>query len=429
MNVFKLAWRNVWRNHRRSGITIAAMTLALVVELLYSGMVSGLVYGMEDDATAFELGDVQVFAEGYLTKPSLYDKVPDHDAVIERLQADGYRATARLFSGGLAASGELSAGVSFVGIDPVSDAATLDLAQAMAEGQWLDDSDPKGVVVGRGLSRTLALELGDEVVVLSQGSDGSMANDLFEVRGILMSVAAGMDRSAILMTEGTFREMMVFPHGAHKIFVRRPAEVTLDEAAAHVRRVVGLPEPVEVAPGSAAQAADAPVDQAGPAIDVMTWKEVSPFLAQYIDSVAGVIVVLYVIIYLAVGILILNAMLMAVFERIREFGVLKAIGFGPLQVMSIMMLEGMFQAVVATICGLILAAPGMWYLQVHGINMAALGGMEMAGMTMPPMWQARFEVATAQVPVIMLFVIVFLAVLYPAVKAARVSPVDAMHHQ
>jgi ABC-type lipoprotein release transport system permease subunit len=384
------------------------MTLALFVELLYAGLVQGLVIGMTEDATAYELGDVQVFSENYLTKPSLYDVVPDHEHIIEQLEAEGYHATERLFGGGLAASGELSAGALFVGIDPMQDARTMDLHLAMAEGVWLDPTDPHGVVVGRGLARTLALELGDEVVVLSQATDGSIANELFQVRGILMSVAAGMDRSAILMPETTFRELMALPDGAHKIFVRKPVDTDLGDAKASVLAVVGEAD-------------------GGPR--VKTWKEVSPILAQYIESVSSVIVVLYFIVYVAVGILILNAMLMALFERIREFGVLKAIGYGPGQVFSMMLIEGLVQASIATVLGSLLAVPVAWYMTVHGINVGILGGVQMAGMTMPPVWKAHYTLGAVQVPVLMLFFIVVVAVLYPALKAARLSPLDAMHHQ
>ncbi|TNE88093.1 MAG: ABC transporter permease [Deltaproteobacteria bacterium] len=407
MIILKMAWRNVWRNSRRSSITIAAMTLALFVELLYAGMVAGLVYGMEEDATAYELGDVQVFSEGYLTKPSLYDAVEDDEAIVSRLREAGFRATGRLYSGGLGAAGELSSGVALVGIDPEGDAATMELHAAIGEGEWLDAADPKGIVIGRGLARTLALGLGDELIVLGQASDGSVANEVYKVRGILMSVAAGLDRGGVLLTEGEFRELMVFPTGSHKIFVRKPVEQPLDLARDEIAALVGARD----------------------GVSVKTWKEVSPFLAQYIDSVAGVIVVVYLIVYLAVGILILNAMLMAVFERIREFGVLKAIGYGPGQVLGMMVAEGMLQAVVATALGVTLALPVGWYLQEVGVNVGTLGGMQMAGMTMPPVWNAYYTLETTRVPVIMLFVIVLGAVIYPAVKAAWISPVEAMHHR
>jgi len=423
LNVLKMAWRNVWRNSRRSSITITAMTLALVVELLYAGLVTGLVHGMEDDVTGMALGDIQIFVKGYLTKPSLYDAIDDPEAILEKLDKAGYPATARLYSGGLAASGESSAAVAFVGLDPQRDAKALSLAGAIARGQWLDSADPTGVVVGQGLARILGLELGSEVVVLSQAADGGMANALFSVRGILMSIAAGMDRGTVLMTEQAFRSLMVFPEGAHRIIVRRPVDVPLAEAKTVVQGIVGVP-------AALGDGAKAPREgEAGGINQVMTWKELSPFLAQWMASVSGVVVIIYLIVYIAVAILILNAMLMAVFERIREFGVLKAIGYGPLQVVSMMVLEGLFQAVVALVLGLIIATPFMWYLQTYGINLGVLGGVQMAGMTMPPIWYAQFALETALIPIVMLFVIVVGAVLYPAFKAGWISPVEAMHHQ
>lgn len=407
VNVFTMAWRNVWRNHRRSTITIAAMTLALVVELLYAGMVTGMMGGMEDDVTEYELGDVQVFAQGYLTRPSLYDVVDEPDALIAALQDGGYQATSRLYGGGLAGAGEASSGVALVGLDPVRDAEALSLSQALARGTWLDGSDPTGVVVGGGLARTLGLELGSELVVLSQATDGSMASELFTVRGVLLSVAASMDRSTVLVPESTFRELMVLPEGAHRIIVRRPADVPLADAKAFVAGVV----------------------EGRDGIEVKTWRELSPFLAQWLDSVSSVVVVFYLIIYVTVGILILNAMLMAVFERIREFGVLKAIGVSPLQVLAMMLCEGLIQASIATGIGVLLALPAMVYLQTTGVDVGALGGVQMIGMTMPAVWMGEFSVATSAVPVVMLYVISLAAVLYPAIKAARVSPVEAMHHQ
>ncbi|MBW2256789.1 MAG: ABC transporter permease [Deltaproteobacteria bacterium] len=436
MSIFKMAWRNVWRNYRRSVITIAAMTIALVIELLYSGLVTGLIVGMEQDAIEIDTGDIQISTPTYLKKPSLYEVIEDHESIITQVETEGFRATERLFSGGLAASGESSAGVAFIGVDPVKDAEVLKLYAYVGEGAWLDDSVPLGVVIGRGLARTLDLELGSEVVVLSQAADGSVANELFTVRGILMTVAASMDRSTILMTESTFRELMVLPEGAHKIILRRPEASELTVAGDTVRSMVGLPpaaeqNAVELEAKIHAQAnPDAPpLEVPTYTVAVKTWKELNPFLAQYIEGVQGMITILYLIVYLAVAILILNAMLMAVFERIREFGVLKAIGYGPLKVASLMMLEGMFQAVVACVIGAIIAAPCMWYLSTYGINVGAIGGMEMSGLVMPVTWKSIYAVETSGTPVFLLFFIVFFAVLYPAIKAAWISPVEAMHHQ
>jgi putative ABC transport system permease protein len=217
-------------------------------------------------------------------------------------------------------------------------------------------------------------------------------------------VAAGLDRGGVVMVEARFRELFVFPTGAHRIFVRRPAGEGLVEATDRVRAL-------------------APAE-----LDVKTWKQIQPMLAQYIDSVAGVVVIIYLIVYLAVGILILNAMLMAVFERIREFGVLKAIGYGPGQVFSMMVAEALVQASVATVLGGLIALPGMVWLQRVGIDVGTLGGLQMAGMTMPAIWKGSYTLATVRVPVVMLFVIAVAAVLWPAAKAAWIQPVEAMRH-
>ncbi|HMV65637.1 MAG TPA: ABC transporter permease [Myxococcota bacterium] len=402
MRLLVMAWRNVWRNSRRSTITIAAMALAVWAELIYSGLVTGMVADMAGDVTDYDLGDLQVFSKGWQDRPSLHETV-DAEAILPALDAAGYAATARLQAGGLAAAGELSAGVAFIGLDPARDAKVLRIGEAVGEGAWLDPSDPRGVVIGRGLARTLALQPGGELVVLSQAADGSMANDLFHVRGVLMSVASGTDRGTILMTDGMFRELMVFPRGAHRIVLRaRPGE-GLDAAAAAVK---GL------APGA----------------EVKTWKAINPLIAQMLDAVQVQVAVIYFILYIAVAILVLNAMLMAIFERIREFGVLKAIGYGPGQVFTLMMAEGLLQAVVAVAVGAAFAAPVMAWLAVYGVDVGALGGVSMVGMTMPAVWHGVYTWETVRVPVFMLFGIVSLAVLYPALKAAWIRPVEAMHH-
>jgi len=404
MNLIKMAWRNVWRNYRRSMVTIAAMTLALWVELLYSGLVTGMFVDMEDDVTEMETGDIQLFVEDYLERPSLYSVVAHQDDILKRLKDAGYDATARLMSGGLGASGDLSSGVNIIGVDPARDGTVLRIDTALAEGAWLDDADPSGVVVGRGLARTLALKPGSELVVLSQRTDGGPANQKYIVRGVLMSVGASVDRVGVLMPTGAFRDLTSLEDGAHKIIVKRPDTQELNAAADAVRKLV-------------------------PEAKVMTWAELNPILAQMLQGVQVMMGFMYFIIYVAVAILILNAMLMAVFERIREFGVLKAIGYSPLQVLTMMLLEGMLQACIATLAGVTLALGPMWYLQTYGLDVGVLGGVSMVGMTMPAIWRGSFTLASGLVPVLMLFVIVFFAVLYPALKAAWIRPVEAMHHQ
>jgi putative ABC transport system permease protein len=316
----------------------------------------------------------------------------------------GYPASARLLGGGLAAAGGFSAGVALRGVDVAQDAKVTLIGTKVADGTWLDPTDVHGVVVGRRLAKTLAVKPGDEVVILSQAADGSLANDLYTVRGVLMGVADATDRSAIFMNAEAFRELMVFPEGAHQMIVRRPDNVELEAAAATVKGCVGE-------------------------LNVKTWKELMPVVASMLESTQGLILIVFFIIYVAVGILILNAMLMAVFERIREFGVLKALGMGPLRVVNLILVEGAIQTGIAVVAGVTLAIPGMWYLGNVGINVGKLGGMSAMGLAMHPVWYGIYNSGTLSGPLVMLVLIVFLAVLYPACKAAWIRPVEAMRHQ
>src|SRR5262249_50434442 len=154
-------------------------------------------------------------------------------------------------------------------------------------------------------------QVGGELVVLTQGADGSLANDLFTVRGILGPIGDATDRAAVLIPLPTARDLLAVPEGVQQLIVRVPTtshSTPTKEALAHDEAAVG-----KLLPGAIVQ----------------SWREILPFVATMLDSSAALIYLVFFVIYVAVGILVLNAMLMAVFERIREFGVMKALGTGP----------------------------------------------------------------------------------------------------
>ena len=403
MNVFKMAWRNIWRNRRRTLVTLAAMTLALVVMILYSGLLEGFIRDLEGNLLDLELGDLQVFASDYRQRPSIYNRIESSEAILDRLDRAGLPASARLLGGGLAAGSETSAGISIRGLDPVRDAGVSGIYRHLSQGRWLDQNFPQEVVLGGRLAKTLAVKPGDEVVVLSQAADGGMANDLFVVRGVLQGIADATDRTGIFMTSQAFRDFFSLPDGVHQIMVRRPDSMELAELAATVRQIA-------------------------PDLDVKTWRELMPTIASMLDSSRGVIYVMFLVVYVAIAILILNAMLMSVFERIREFGVLKALGYGPKRVLLLIFVESAILTGMAVLVGLALSWPGLWYLTEVGIDTGVLGGMNMMGMAFNPVWRAVVSVKIFVGPVVTLVAIVLAAVIYPAVKAARVSPVEAMRH-
>lgn len=404
MNPFTIAWRNVWRNRRRSLVTISAMSFALVMMILYSGLVEGYLRGMERKMLDLEIGDIQIHAGDYRKKPSLYTRIEDDERILNELHAAGLPASGRLLGAGLAAVGDASAGIAFRGVDPRRDSEVSAVSQHVTSGEWLDPDEPHGVVIGKRLAKMLDVELGGEMVVLSQAADGSMANDLYQVRGILKSIAAGVDQAGVYMTDAAFRELFVMPEGVHQIIVRRPASIPLETARARVDDIVGD-------------------------LDVKTWRELVPTMASMLDSMEGSMMAMFVIVNLAIGIVILNAMLMAVFERIREFGVLKAIGVGPGSVFGLILLESSIQTAIATVVGTAAAVPGFWYLTTHGIDLSSMGDATIAGLAWDPIWKAVVSVKAFVNPILTMMVIVGIAVMYPALRAAFIRPVQAMRHR
>ena len=404
MKAFTMAWRNVWRNSRRTAAAVAATSLGLFAMIFYSGLVNGYLAGMERNILNLEMGDVQVFHPEYRETRSLHDRIEDPDQVIAALDAESLPAAPRLLGSGLAAVGDSSAGVSLIGVDVTRDAKVSEINQHLDKGTWLDPADPHGVVIGRKLAQVLGAELGAELVVLSQGADGSTANDLYSVRGILLGVGDGVDRSGVFMVDAAFRELMVVPTGAHQIIVRR-GDMTLDSAAAAVR----------------AAATD---------LEAMTWRELNPTLASMLDSASAAMGMMFAIVYMAIGIVILNSMLMAVFERIREFGLLKAIGVGPGGVLTLIMLETLIQTGMAIIIGLVVSIPVTYYMVTVGFDLTHLvGDLSVMGVTMDPIWKSEVDISTFTTPVVVLVVIIMLAVIYPALRAAFVRPIEAMRSQ
>lgn len=405
MKSLTMAWRNVWRNSRRTLAAVAATSLGLWAMIVYSGLIVGYLDRMERQILDVEMGDIQIHHAEYRNGPSLYHRIERPEALLAELDQAGLPAAPRLLGSGLVAAGDNSAGVSLFGVDVERDAKVSQIHTYVDEGQWLDPSSPSEVVVGRRLARMLGLGLGDELVVLSQAADGSMANDLYAVRGVLRGVSDAVDRGGIYMVADAFRELMVVPEGAHQIIVRRVPGMELDVAADSVRALA-------------------------PELDTKTWRELRPTMASMLDSATGAMVMMMFIVYAAIAIVILNAMLMAVFERVREFGVLKALGVSPGGVLRLIYIETVIQTGLAIIIGVALAIPANFYLSTTGLDLSgSMGDLSIMGSTMDPIWRSQVTLQTYANPIFALLVIVAIAVTYPALKAAWIEPIQAMRHQ
>jgi len=405
MKILSIASRNVFRNWRRTLVTTLAMGFSGFIMTLFAALMAGMLQTSERNAVAMNLGDIQIHAEGYRDDPDLYNRIDNTAGLVNKLQQAGFHATQRIYGFGLAAAGSTSAGVQMRGINLKNEATVTQVHKHVMQGQWLADSDPMGVVIGRKLARTLGVRPGDEVIIIGQATDGSMANDLYMVRGILKSIGEEVDRAGFFMVERSFRELMVLPEGAHEIAVMRSDRSSdLESAAAQVAALAR-------------------------GYETLNWRQLQPVIARILDLADAQTIIMILITYVAVAMVILNAMLMSVFERVREFGIMKAIGVTPWQLMALVYAETMVQVVIASIISLVSGWSAAHYFQKNGIDLSAIASStSFGGVAIDPIWNAHVTTEALALPIVFLFIIAAAAVIYPAIKAAVIHPVKAIHY-
>jgi ABC-type lipoprotein release transport system permease subunit len=398
------ARRNLTRNRRRTAITVAAVALSTAMVTLAGAMIDGMLVGAVRNATNLTVGELQIHAPDYVERRSFYDHLTDHDEILAAAHERGIPAVRRSFGYGLLANETKSAGALLWGIEPAAEAAAFDLALHIDadRGAFLDLRPRRGLVLGRKLARSLGVGVGEELVVVVQAADGSLGNELFSVTGILKAVGDAVDRSAALMHRTDFEELFVSNGRVHEIALNTRGQRDLDEL-------------VEFATAAAADA------------DVRSWRTLMPALSDMLAMADGAMWILGAVFFTAAGLGVMNTMLMATYERIREFGVLKALGASPIRIVLDVVTEALLLAFAGTLVGAAVGLAASQLLARHGINTARYAGeTSFAGVAFDPIWRAAPNYGDAAQAIVLMCVIAVATSLYPALLAARLKPVDAM---
>lgn len=404
----KMAWRNIWRNPRRTILTISAIAFASVLLVFMLSFQFGSYSAMINSSVKIHAGHLQVQAKGYQDKKSIRLVVPNPLAVgsvldeVAGVTAYTYRANA--FS--LVSSKERTYGIIVIGIDPIREANVSTLKKIIRKGSYLAEGDTDQALVGELLARNLQVGLGDELTVLGQGRDGSIAATVVKVKGIYSSGMDEFDRSSIYMPLKNFQDVYAMRGAVHEV-------VAIGSSLRVVSKIK-----------KAVQTGIEKLDQKHPFV-VLDWKEIMPGLLQAIemDLVSGIIFWLILIVVVAFS--ILNTFLMAIFERTREFGVLLAIGTAPGRLTKLLLIESTAMTVIGIVTGIIIGSLITWYFQVHGIDLGGssdlLSQYGISGRIYP-----QLSLLTAFGGPGAVLLITFLTALYPGLKVRRLRPVEAM---
>jgi len=276
----------------------------------------------------------------------------------------------------------------------------------MVGGRYLTGQMPKGVVMGDKLASAIGAKVGSKIVLLTSAVDGSMGNDLYTVAGVFHTGLAAMDQSLVVMPLASLQKLLRLPPGRiHEIAIKLRNVTMATTTAATLDVLLSKSLPVQVMP----------------------WQELAPELADYVQFNRRVTFILFFIFFLLAAMGIVNTMLMAIIERTRELGMLMAVGMRPAQVVGLILAEAASLAGASLVLGGALGSPLLWYLQEHGLNLGSNGGaVSLAGVVVGPLWYGRQDFTAYAQAALGLAVTTLASALYPALRAARFRPAEAL---
>ena len=401
--LFKMAFRNLGRNRRRSLLSSLAVAIGLGLLILMASVVTGEMRGALENTIQLQSGHLQIRAASYNEdKLSLDWKylIADPQQLVDRLKTlpQVTVATPRLFASGIVTLGEQSRGLEVIGIDPTS-SANDPFRRGLVAGQFLAADDREGVLIGKPLADKLKMSLGDQINLLVNRSDGSVDQQLFTIRGVYSTNTAAFDENTLFM-----------PISKAQVFTG---------AQDHASTILVFLQDRDQAE-AVAQALTAPDYQ------VLTWRKMNELIVQYEDFANAYMVILYLIVLGITATVVTNTLVMAVFERTREIGVLAAIGMKGLRIMLQFLAEAALLATGGVVGGLILGILAFAYFNRFGFY---IGDFGISGVLMGDTIYAYLTVQNLVSLTIVTYVITLVASLYPAVMAARLEPMEALHAQ
>lgn len=403
----RIAWRNLWRNSRRSILTMTAIAFACTLLIFMLSWQFGSYETMINASVKIQTGHLQVQAPKYNEDRDMRRVVEKPEAVGERVSAlPGVAALAFRANGFvLASSRDRTYGALIVGIEPEREAALSTLKGIIRQGSYLDGEDGGQALLGELLAENLKVGLGDELTVIGQGRDGSVAATVLVVKGLYRSGQDEFDRSAIHIPLSTFQDVFSMRGSVHEVLILADALSRVPEVKKKTREALRETGRDDLA--------------------VLDWRELLPGLVQAIqmDLVSGF--VFYVILVVVVAFSILNTFLMAILERTREFGVLLAIGMTPKRLVRLVLAESAVLTFFGIAAGVLFGALLTGYFQEHGILIP--GSTEiLRQFGLPERIYPQLSGLSVTLGPVLVFVITFLTALYPAGRVKRLRAVNAM---
>jgi ABC-type lipoprotein release transport system permease subunit len=400
----RLAWRNIWRQKRRTFITAGAIAAALLLSLFMRSMQEGSYSQNLDNATRFYSGYLQLQEPGYSENQSIDKLLPGDDAFVKGIHGIEGVTTAvpRLESFALGAAGERSKGVMVMGVTPGAEDDYSGLAERVKKGRYFASEDEKAVLVGGKLATYFNLAVGDEFVLYGQGYHGTTAAGLYEVVGIIHFPSQQIDARIVYLPLKTAQELY---HTGNQV----------SAWVLHGKDVKGIPMLEKSAR-----------EKMGAGVMVRNWADISPELAQQIalDRASGIFMIL--VLYGVVGFSLFATIAMMTLERQREFAVMLATGMARAKLQMLIILESFFIALTGVLMGFALAFPLLLWFYHHPIQLTGNLAVTMEEMGFEAIMPFSLAPALFAGQMVIVLALLIICSLYPLARIFKLEVADAL---
>lgn len=403
--ILKVSWRNVWRNRRRTLISMSAVGVGLVLVILYAGLMEGLLSDATEQMDNVGMGHVEITAPGWRAHRNAAESLAHPEKVLAGLDLPaGSESGWRVLARGLASSARGSEGVEVQGVDWGREARLSAHVREVRQGERPAPGDERGILIGDKLAQRLRVRVGSKLRLMVQRADGEIGAELYRVRGIFHSLSPAISQRRVLVGEASARSLLGVGDVAHQVVIQLARAADADGVAANLRA------------------------RLGPGYDVRSYGELLPMLRNIERLGDAVVWLAALFIYGLVGLGILNTMLMSVLERTREFGVLRAIGTRPGRVVAQVLGESFWIATISGAAGLAVGLALTRYGSQHPLMIIGGGeALEYAGTVLRSGVTTKFSPGDALHAAALVYVMALVAALYPAWKVARLPPARALH--
>ena len=401
--VFTLAWRNLWRNHRRTTIMLAAITVGVWAMIFMTALMRGMVDDMLLNSIRSLPGEVQIHHPEYRDDPSINNSLPAPAGdLLETLEMPEVTAwTSRVRVPAVIQSERDSRGIVLLGVEPASEMQVSFDSDSIIEGRFLEDSDDRGLVIGAKMADHLETELGKRVVVMSQDPDNNIADRGFRVVGIYKAKLASLEETYVYAGRGTIQKLLNIENQVSEIAITGDDYRNVDRWYPQIKKA------------------------AGNSVDALPWYEINAYLGSMMSMMDGFVLVWVIVIFLALSFGLVNTLVMAVFERIREIGLMQALGMRPAMILYQILLESFLLLFIGLLLGNVIAVATVIPLQ-SGIDISVVAeGMEMMGSS--SMLYPALKIEDMVLANVIVIILGLLTSILPAWRAASYDPIKALN--